>query len=752
MRRFVPPPDDPLRTGILAELIKVDQECRWQRGLRKTIEAYLEEWPELKQGEDLVAGMVEAKCATHASLGDGTTWTALEREIGRRFPQLKSRVDAYRVGRQSLNDLRHRPSLETEVPSAPQLRPGDKFHHYEVQECLGEGGMGTVYRVNQTVLNRPQALKIPKFAPETEQVMKERLVLEARQAAKVKHENVCLVHDAGEWQGNYYICMELVEGPPLSRLLNVGPLAPRKAAEIARKLALALQAAHREGVLHRDIKPSNVMLTLEGEPKLTDFGLAKPTHLAADISQGEDRFCSGTPDYMSPEQASGGPIDERSDVYGLGLVLYEMLTGSLPQRRKNAATAGTDLNEVCCGRDSPLATICLKAIAAAPSSRYQSAAEMAEALQGYLDLVGRPPRIRRHLALAAAAIFAFLGIFLVFRTNAGTLVLEIEPEDVRVEIDGAEVHLKSPRDDIKLAIGEHQLIVEKDGFETHTQSFQIRHNDKTEMLVRLEAAEQVLLEDGFQGDTLNRGLWNFGQTNRYSYRGTGKAAHRVDQKNGSLLLEAKAEHEGEWTCTQLVWLDSMQDLRGKDDVTVEIDWSAEANVGLAAIKLTDGKQPVDPEDSKSIRLLSLRGEKYVPLFSRQQRLWIDMCGLARTATVHTPEGVPRCAAAIDLDKLPVWKLRFLVRAGSSAGLPPSRVAVQIHKVRATRVPPRSSVSGRIIDEITNRGIPGGVVHFGSDKVFSDPDGIFLAPDGTRQTAAACGCRRLPRDRPPNGER
>jgi Carboxypeptidase regulatory-like domain len=210
-------------------------------------------------------------------------------------------------------------------------------------------------------------------------------------------------------------------------------------------------------------------------------------------------------------------------------------------------------------------------------------------------------------------------------------------------------------------------------------------------------------------------------------------------------MEAKAEHEGGWSCTQLVWLDSVQDLCGTDDVTVEIEWSAEANVGSVAIELTDGKEPADPEDSKSICLLRLSGEKFAPLFSRHQRTWIDICGLTKTATVYTPDGIPRGAAAIDLRKLSVWKLRFLVGAGSSASLPPSRSAVQIHRVCAKRLPSRASVSGRVIDEIANRGIPGSVVHFGNDKVVTNSDGTFslrTTPGKQRLHADATGYQEI----------
>ena len=158
---------------------------------------------------------------------------------------------------------------------------------------------------------------------------------------------------------------------------------------------------------------------------------------------------------------------------------------------------------------------------------------------------------------------------------------------------------------------------------------------------------------------------------------------------------------------------------------MEIEWSAEANLGLAAIEVTDGKEPVDMADSQSIPLLPLHADKYAPLFSQRQRVWIDICGQTNTATVYTPEGVPRGGAAIDLSRLSVWKLRFFVKAGTSAGFPPSHVVARIYRVCAKQVPPRSAVSGRVVDAISNRGIPGAVVRVGSDKVVSNPDGTFL---------------------------
>ena len=329
--------------------------------------------------------------------------------------------------------------------SASPLTAGQTFGRYEIRSPLGEGGMGWVYRAYDTHLERDVALKIPRFDPTADSTVLRRFIQEAKTAARIEHPNICPVFDAGEVEGVYYLTMALIEGRSLSEWLKDPTHSAREAAELVRKLARALDTVHAAGIVHRDIKPSNVMIDLSGEPRLMDFGLARPTptdppdanaasamgtHSSANaavppencentsqkhpISQNGLR--SGTLPYMSREQLEGQPADARSDVYGLGVLLFQILTGRLPYGDSpQAILAGIyqseppPLRSLRPDLDCQLESICLKAIAKDPADRYQSAAEMAQALQAYSQSLPRPgsPRSRRSklwlLAMAGAA-------------------------------------------------------------------------------------------------------------------------------------------------------------------------------------------------------------------------------------------------------------------------------------------------------------------------------------------------------------
>ncbi|HXW93887.1 MAG TPA: serine/threonine-protein kinase [Terriglobales bacterium] len=194
---------------------------------------------------------------------------------------------------------------------------------YRIVALLGQGGMGEVYRADDLVLGQAVALKfLPPSAANDEELL-QRFRNEVRMARRVSHANVCRVHDVGEAEGQTFLSMEYVDGEDLRSLLRrIGRLPPDKAVEIARQLCAGLGAAHREGVLHRDLKPANIMLDGRGHAVITDFGLAA---LADQIRSPEVR--SGTPAYMSPEQLAGREVTEKSDLYALGLVLYEIFTG-----------------------------------------------------------------------------------------------------------------------------------------------------------------------------------------------------------------------------------------------------------------------------------------------------------------------------------------------------------------------------------------------------------------------------------------
>jgi len=191
---------------------------------------------------------------------------------------------------------------------------------YRIISLLGRGGMGEVFRADDLALGQPVALKfLPKAM--TNEFMLERFRNEVRMARRISHPNVCRVYDIGETENQVFLSMEYVDGEDLSSLLRrIGRLPSDRALEIARKIGAGLAAAHDKGVLHRDLKPSNIMLNRRGEVLIMDFGLASLAHEIEDVR-------SGTPAYMAPEQLAGNEVTARSDIYALGLVLYELFTG-----------------------------------------------------------------------------------------------------------------------------------------------------------------------------------------------------------------------------------------------------------------------------------------------------------------------------------------------------------------------------------------------------------------------------------------
>jgi len=219
------------------------------------------------------------------------------------------------------------------------LEPHRRLGPYEILEPLGAGGMGQVYRARDVRLDRVVALKVlpPKLGGDP--ARRERFVQEARAASALEHPHIAVIHEIGESDGVIYIAMELLRGETLSDVLARGPLPPVRAVELAVEIGEGLARAHDIGIVHRDLKPANVMLTEDGHAKIIDFGLAK---LVESLSDGRDGVANetdpgiiiGTASYMSPEQARGEKVDHRSDVFSLGIVLYEMLAGRRPFRGK----------------------------------------------------------------------------------------------------------------------------------------------------------------------------------------------------------------------------------------------------------------------------------------------------------------------------------------------------------------------------------------------------------------------------------
>jgi formylglycine-generating enzyme required for sulfatase activity/Tfp pilus assembly protein PilF len=314
------------------------------------------------------------------------------------------------------------PPAPGNVPPARAIVPG-----YYILDVLGHGGMGVVYKAVQLSLRRVVALKMIVAGSHSSPEQMVRFRSEAEAVAQLQHTNIVQVHEVGEHEGQPYFSLEYVGGGSLATRLAGSPQPPRQAAAMAETLARAMHFAHRHGIVHRDLKPGNVLLEEDGTPKITDFGLAK--RLEGDSAQTRSGAILGTPSYMAPEQAAGRAkaVGPPADVYALGAILYEMLTGRPPFKAETAMdtimqvvseepVAPSRLNRKV-PRD--LETICLKCLQKEPRKRYAGALDLAEDLHRFLEgesIMGRRAPLwergvkwsRRHPALATLAAFLCL--------------------------------------------------------------------------------------------------------------------------------------------------------------------------------------------------------------------------------------------------------------------------------------------------------------------------------------------------------
>jgi eukaryotic-like serine/threonine-protein kinase len=264
---------------------------------------------------------------------------------------------------------------------------GQKFGPYEVTATIGEGGMAVVYKGYQQSLNRYVAIKVLRAELARDQEFVERFRREALAVADLSHPNILHVYDAGYANGVYYIVMAYVDGGSLKDLIARGPIEMEYTIAIAAQVADALHHGHQRGIVHRDVKPSNILISRDGRPLLTDFGIAKALHETTGLTRTGTSI--GTPEYMAPEQIQGQPVDARTDIYALGIVLYEMLAGWAPfSANTPVATLYKQVNEpppplrqVNIGISTWVQEIVLKAMEKNPWDRYQKASEMAAALR-----------------------------------------------------------------------------------------------------------------------------------------------------------------------------------------------------------------------------------------------------------------------------------------------------------------------------------------------------------------------------------
>lgn len=296
------------------------------------------------------------------------------------------------------------------------LTQGTVVNHYRIVRRVGSGGMGDVYLAEDTALNRRVALKFLAWNLCQSVECRARFKQEAQAAAKLGHANIVAVYEVGEFQERPFFAMEYVEGQPLDKIIESGPLAEREVIELALGICNGLRKAHESGVIHRDVKPSNIIVDHDRVPRLLDFGLAA---LGEAEGRGESGSILGTIGYMSPEQVQGEPSDHRSDLFSLGVVLYEVISGNSPFR---CATAPATLNAIAQKTPEPLARykadvvselqrIVSKLLQKDPAERYQSASEVIADLEHFKltrqssgDLRPRSKRRGRLLIIAAALV------------------------------------------------------------------------------------------------------------------------------------------------------------------------------------------------------------------------------------------------------------------------------------------------------------------------------------------------------------
>jgi len=338
-------------------------------------------------------------------------------------PELRREVESLIASDEQAGSFIANPAFELAAglmdQAKTELSVARKISHYQILSLLGAGGMGQVYLAEDTRLDRKVAIKFLSSDSTVDSQGNRRLIREAKAAAKLDHPNICAVHEVGEEDRRPFIVMQYLEGETLAVRTARKPLEAREALDVAIQIADALSEAHSHGIIHRDIKPQNIMLTARGHAKVMDFGLAKvATHKSFVESKAETEtllteqgMIIGTVPYMSPEQVNGEAVDERSDIFSFGAVLYEMVTGQLAfQGNSTMATLAAVLNQepkpLPANIPREMANAILHCLRKDPAQRYQTMAEVRAALEALREKP-RPPRNRlMWVALTAMALIA----------------------------------------------------------------------------------------------------------------------------------------------------------------------------------------------------------------------------------------------------------------------------------------------------------------------------------------------------------
>jgi hypothetical protein len=428
----------PLSASEVVLLLREELKQHWRTGRRVRVEELVAPWAEVRIEREGLLDLIYQEIVVRGENGEEP---ALE-EYQRRFPGLETPLERQfalyallRDGAAASRASSTAAGMADTIarPLVPSSGPTGRIRQYRLEGELGRGGMGIVFRAHDEHLQRTVALKLLLAKEQASAEQLQRFRSEAEILAQLQHPNIVQIFEIGEHEGASFFAMEYVPGINLHVRIRENPLAPSEAAGLVELMAQAMHSAHQRGIIHRDLKPSNVLITDDNIPKITDFGLAR---------QGQSELTAagavmGTPSYMAPEQALGqlDRIGPASDVYALGAVLYELLTGRAPFR---GATIPATLQQVTHndpvaprrlqpGIPRDLETICLKCLQKDPARRFDSARSLAEDLQrfmrhepiharptGWLERLGKWGRREPKVAsLVAAVLIVIVTSFLV---------------------------------------------------------------------------------------------------------------------------------------------------------------------------------------------------------------------------------------------------------------------------------------------------------------------------------------------------
>jgi serine/threonine protein kinase len=390
------------------------------------------------------------------------------------------------------------------------------YGRYQIFDELGKGSMGIVYRAHDPQIDRLVALKVLRQDKVTSEDFVQRFLQESKAIGRLSHPNIVTVYDAGQDHSTIFIAMELLKGKPLSEFSDNREMRLQEIVNIGVQVAEALDYAHGQGIVHRDIKPPNIILTSEGQVKITDFGIAhiEDPHAPQQTQAGD---ILGTPFYMSPEQVSGQPVDGRSDLFSLGVILYELYTGNKPFTGSNISAIFNaimqDIPAKPAEMDSPvspmLSSIIMTSLNKAPEKRYQTGDEMATALKNCLQRrksdtrtfpatakIIKTPRI---LVTALVVLICLIGgaIFILkpwsgTNINSSTdlqavLALKSEPNGARIFLDGS-FRGNTPQS-LELPLGQYEVRLSLSGYYEWEGRLNLKEEGETPLLVRLVREE-----------------------------------------------------------------------------------------------------------------------------------------------------------------------------------------------------------------------------------------------------------------------